>query len=414
MSDAAAVVDLFPDASLDPLAAAGPVDVLAGVHVANQATRVVDFLDTVAAALAAYSPVRHAGVLVADAGSQDGTPDVVRAWCDGSGPGASRGHLDVIEPRHRGRAIVALLLAARRLGARALVLLDADLASVGPDGIRALLDPVLRDEADYVSPAYARSVSEGTLTTNLLAPLTQALYGLRIQQVMGGCAAVSGAAMGSWLAPGVDTGEGQPYGAEIWLTTTALVSGARIAEVELGRKVVRPGGPQPDLATILVRTLGPLFDLMERYENAWLAPSERGPVSRRSGCEVQPDDQSPDVGRMVRAFDLGLKDLLPVWEQIIPEPRLAELYPLALLGADEFRLPPRLWARIVADFAVAYHDRRLPRDHLLRALTPLYLGRVAAFIVHARRTPFARISEIFETIDRAFEEERAHLATRWR
>ncbi len=142
--------------------------------------------------------------------------------------------------------------------------------------------------------------------------------------------------------------------------------------------------------------------------------AKRVPVARRGNPEVHADARSPDVERMVRAFDLGLKDLLPVWEQIVPEPTLAELYPLALLTADEFRLSPRLWARIVADFAVAYHDRRLPRDHLLRALTPLYLGRVAAFIVQARQTPLERMSEIFETIDRAFEDEREHLVARWR
>jgi hypothetical protein len=117
---------------------------------------------------------------------------------------------------------------------------------------------------------------------------------------------------------------------------------------------------------------------------------------------------------MVRAFDLGLKDLLPVWEQIIPEATLARLYPLALLAADEFRLPPALWARIVSDFAVAHHDRRLPREHLLRALTPLYLGRTAAFIVHVRAMPPGRMPEAFETIDRAFEDERDHLVARWR
>jgi glucosylglycerate synthase len=414
VTDAAAAIDLFADTSLDTLATAGPVDVLAGVHVSNQATRIVNLLDTIASALEAYRPARRAGVLVADAGSQDDTPTVVRAWCDASGAGASRGCLDVIAPRHRRRAIVTLLLAAQRLGARALVLLDADLTSVRADWIGALLDPLLRDEADYVSPAYSRSVSEGTLTTNLLAPFTGALYGRRIQQVMGGCAAVAGNAIGSWLVPSVEKSDGQAHGAEIWLTTAALASGARIVEVQLDRKVMTAGGPQPDLPTILVRSAGPLFDLMELYDTAWLASGKRVPVGRRGNPEVHADARSPDVERMVRAFDLGLKDLLPVWEQIVPESTLAELYPLALLPAEEFRLSPRLWARIVGDFAVAYHDRRLPRDHLLRALTPLYLGRVAAFIVQARQTPLERMSGIFDTIDRAFEDEREHLVARWR
>lgn len=415
MSDAAAVVDLFADGALDALAASGPIEVVAGVHVANQASHIVDVLDTVSSALEAYSPSQRAGVLVADAGSQDGTPDIVRAWCDAGGAGPSRACLPLIAPRHRGHAIRALLLAAHRVSARALVLLDADLTGVRKDWVQALLEPVLREEADYVSPAYARSVSEGTLTTNLLAPFTRALYGGRIQQVMGGCVAVAGAAIGSWLTPEVEAGDWQAHGAEMWLTIAALASGARIVEVELDRKLVTPGGPQPDLPTILVRTVGPLFALMERYETAWLDQHQAVDVRRRGDqVLVQADVRSPAVEPMVRAFGLGLKDLLPVWEQIVPESTLAQLYPLALLGADEFRLPPPLWARIVSDFAVAYHERRLPRDHLLRALTPLYLGRVAAFIVQARATALERIPETFETIDRAFEDEKQHLVARWR
>ena len=43
----------------------------------------------------------------------------------------------------------------------------------------------------------------------------------------------------------------------------------------------------------------------------------------------------------------------------------------------------------------------MPREHLLRALTPLYLGRTAAFIVHVRAMPLGRIptpEEIAETV----------------
>src|SRR5262249_24885664 len=155
--------------------------------------------------------------------------------------------------------------------------------------------------------------------------------------------------------------------------------------------------------------------VMEQYEGAWVDAKAREPVPRRGEAHmVQGDGASVDVDRMVRAFDLGLKDLLPVWEQIMPESTLAQLYPLALLSAGEFKLSPRLWTRIVSDFAVAYREQRLPREHLLKALTPLSLGRVAAFIVHTRATPPARLAKVFAAIDRAFEDEKEHLMARWR
>ena len=118
--------------------------------------------------------------------------------------------------------------------------------------------------------------------------------------------------------------------------------------------------------------------------------------------------------RMVRAFKLGLKDLLHIWEQILPEEVLADLYPLGLLGPEEFQLPARLWARVVLGFALSHHERRVPRDHLLRALTPLYLGRVAAFLLEAQRTPPGRLPTLLEGIARAFEAETSWLQARWR
>jgi hypothetical protein len=101
-----------------------------------------------------------------------------------------------------------------------------------------------------------------------------------------------------------------------------------------------------------------------------------------------------------------------VWEQIMPDTTLGELYPLALPPPDEFRFAPHLWARVVLDFAVAHHERRLPRDHLLRALTPLYLGRVAAFLLETRRALSGE--RAVEEVAAAFEAERPRLVARWR
>jgi hypothetical protein len=199
------------------------------------------------------------------------------------------------------------------------------------------------------------------------------------------------------------------------MTTEALVSGARVVETHLGRKVVEASTAQPDLATTVTRVVGPFFRLMERYHLVWEEIRGSVPLPRMGEpAALLHEMEGTQVDRMVRAFRLGLKDLLPVWEQIMPEETLTRLYPLGLQAVEDFQLPPALWARVVSDFAVAFHERRLARDHLLRALTPLYLGRVAAFLLEAQATPAARLPIILETIDRAFEEEKEFLRARWR
>ena len=63
---------------------------------------------------------------------------------------------------------------------------------------------------------------------------------------------------------------------------------------------------------------------------------------------------------------------------------------------------------------MAHHERRLPRDHLLGALTPLYLGRVAAFVLETQGGAPSRAVEALERVCLAFEAEKADLSARWR
>jgi hypothetical protein len=391
------------------------VEVLAGVHTLNRASHVAALLDTVDAGLAKRVPPRRAAVLVADGGSQDGTADIVRAWCDAEPRGPARCLIELAPPIEPGRALLGLLAAALRVGAQGIAVLDAELVGIHADWIPTLLEPVRAGIADYVAPAYSRAASEGTLTTNLLAPLTRALYGRRIQQVTGGCAALAIPLIERCLPECLDTVTPHVAGTEVALTVAALASGARLVEVHLGRRPVDAGTPPPDLATTLVRTVGPLYALMERNHDVWeqIRDSEIVPgVGDAPAVLAEPS--RPSVERMVRAFGLGLKDLLPVWEQILAEATLEQLYPLALLEPAEFELPTALWARVASDFAVAYYERQLPRDHVIRALTPLYLGRVAAFLREAWASSPAGLAGIFDRIGRAFEAEKNYLAARWR
>ena len=154
---------------------------------------------------------------------------------------------------------------------------------------------------------------------------------------------------------------------------------------------------------------------MDRYRAFWSESGASTLVPRIGDSPaILPDAGEIYLDRMVRAFKLGLKDLLPVWEQALQEETLASLYPLGLLSPDEFVFPVEDWARVAFDFAVAYHEQRLPRDHLLRALTPLYLGRVAAFLRETHAGTPARIPAVLEGVGQAFEVEKAGLAARWR
>jgi hypothetical protein len=403
-------------ASGGDLRADRPVDLAVGVHAQNQVRQVAQVLEAAEAALVKHFSAQRAAVLVADAGSQDGTRERLREWSQAPRGAIVRAAIEVPPPAGRGRAVVELLGAVRSLGAPACALVDAGLAGLGPEWLDLLLGAIIRGDADFVSPVYSRTISEGTLTTNLLAPLTRALYGVRVHQLAGGGAGLSGGALARALAGPVASAGASAQGIEIALLTDALAGGGRVVEAHLGRRPVEPQVAQPDLATTIVRTVGPLFGLMERYDAAWRDVRGSAPIPLLGGLPTAVVDSGPGpvVERMVRAFKLGMKDLLPLWEQVMPETTLSQLYPLAVVADDEFEFPPAVWAGVVADFAIAYHERRLPLDHLLRSLTPLYLGRVAAFHREARARPLAGFPDALERIARAFEAEKERLVARWR
>jgi hypothetical protein len=297
------------------------------------------------------------------------------------------------------------------------VLVDAGLTSLSPEGVGALLQPILAGEADWVGPAYTHRIAEGTLTSNLLAPFCRALYGRRIQQVLGGCAGLSLELAGRLVDAEPPQGDPADHGLEIRMPLRAIVYGYRIQQAHLGRKALDLGLAPPDLATTVARALGPFFQAMEPYRGFWQEVRGSVPVTQSGGpAVVLPDagDNNIRLDRMVRAFRLGLKDLLPIWEQMFQDDTLSGLYPLGLLSPDEFEFPVGLWAHLICDAAVAYREHRLPRDHLLRALVPLYLGRVAGFLREVDAGSPSRIPAILEGIDQAFEAEKEGLKARWR
>lgn len=398
--------------SLAVVEAMGPLDVLVGVPVCNHARSIARLLEALAAGLQQSVAPQRGALLVLNAGSQDDAGTAVRTWLAGAPAVPPVRWLEIATPR-RGHALLALFAAAQALGVAACAFVDADLTGATPAWIPALVQPILEQTATCVLPVYTRPLSDGTLTTNLLAPVTRALYGKRVHEVIGGCAGVAPALAGT-LLDHVWQADHSAGGVDLLLTTQAVATGATVAEARLGPKQVAGGWGQPDLATTLVRTVGALFGAMERFHERWDAVQGSVPLTPPAADRLLSPAPGAHVDRMVYAFRMGLKDLLPVWEQIMPEDTLADLYPLGVGPAEEFQFPGPVWARAVFDFALAFHDRRLPREHLLRALAPLYLGRAAAFLLEARGAAPAGFDFLLERVGRAFEEAKGDLRFRWR
>jgi glucosylglycerate synthase len=306
----------------------------------------------------------------------------------------------------------AAFTVAHRLRARALVLVEADAVSITPEWIERLAGPLLQDKADFALPAYSRHRYEGTITRLVLAPLVRALYGRRLHYPFGGQQALSARLIEHLLQHPKWTWTGAEV-SDLWITGTAIADGFGLVEAWLGPHKVHSATRAVDLPSIIAQTIGSAFTVMERHGDLWLEVHGSEPIATVG--EPSPPGVAPmtiEVERMVEAFRLGARDLTSIWELVLAPDTLAEV--LAADDGGRLRFSDDLWARVVYDFALGHHYSIVHRDHLLRSLTPLYLGRTAAFVLATRGLDAPATQTRLEAIAAAFERQKTYLVEHWR
>jgi glucosylglycerate synthase len=400
----------------------GDVEILVGIPSYNNADTIGHVVRAVSAGLAKYFPGRRAVLVNSDGGSSDGTPDVVSKAIVDFGALLISDHQSllqkIITPYHgipgKGSAFRTIFEIARRLNAKACAVVDSDLRSITPEWIELLLRPILEENYDYVAPYYLRHKYDGTITNSIVYPLTRTLYGQRIRQPIGGDFGFSGRLTDHYLDQHVWESDVARFGIDIWMTTEAVASGARVCQSFLGAKIHNPKDPASDLAAMLMQVLGAVFALMEEHYKVWAAVHESTPVKLFGfQYEVGVEPINVNVERMIASFQQGLADLGPIWEQALGRETVAELKPLQAVSSADFRIPDDLWVRVVYEAALAYRARLMPREHLLKALTPLYLGRTATFVLETQGLTTVEAEGRIEQLCLAYEARKSYLVDRW-
>jgi hypothetical protein len=231
---------------------------------------------------------------------------------------------------------------------------------------------------------------------------------------LGGAYAFSGNMIRSILLPQPWDKEIMQYGFDGWVTTLAVAEPLQICRASLGPRV-HQAKSMGDLSTIVAQAVGCIFHLMERYQEKWesvtgsvAVPTVGTPVGL--GAEAG----SINVERMVKGFRQGLRDLLPLWQLILSAEKFQQVLELGVEEMDRFRFPSGLWVQVVYDFALAHHNRLLHREHLLKALTPLYLGYTASFLIETRTQGVEQVEQELARLSAHFETMKPYLVQRWR
>lgn len=356
--------------------------------------------------------VAHAGI---SAGEQTDASDPVQVL---PLPGPALDALSPLQAFADGFRAVANV--ARALKARACAIIGSDAAAIDQNWIVHLAGPVLEGGFDLVSPCYARHRFEGLINRGIIYPLVRALYGRRVRNPMGPDFCLS-----ARLAERVPAASGNPARASgsgnaarvhpvAWLVPEAIIGDLRICQSHLGVRHY-PSPEDAGLSVLLAQILGPLFSEIER--RAAFLQRVRGsqPVEEFGQTVYLPEsDTETDVSRLIESFQIGTRNLLEIWSMVLPPSTIVELRHLARATAGNFHMEDELWARIVYDFALAHRVRSINRDHLLRAITPLYLGWVASYAMKPENTSAEAADVVVERLCVAYENARPYFVARWR
>ncbi|HUX62383.1 cell wall biosynthesis glycosyltransferase [Sulfuricella sp.] len=399
-------------------------DIVVGIPSFNNARTIGHVVRAAQAGLAKYFPSHRAVIVNSDGGSSDGTIEVVQ--------NASIEDFSAILLHHRvkpiskiafpysgipgkGSAFRSIFEIAQMLNAKACVVVDSDLRSITPEWIELLVKPVLDGGFDYVAPLYHRHKFDGTITNSIVYPLTRTLYGKRVRQPIGGDFGFSGRLAQFYLTKDVWESDVARFGIDIWMTTTAIANGFKVAQSFLGAKIHDAKDPGADLSSMLYQVVSATFDLMESYTNTWALIRGSEPVTT-FGFEytVGLEQVNVNTARMLNLFREGLKNLREIWLDILGAGDFMEVERLGALADSEFCFPIGLWTRVIYDYAIAFHQKKLPAEHLIKSLTPLYLGKTAAFILAAEHMEGPEAEAEIEKLCMEFENNKDYLVTSWK
>jgi len=387
-------------------------DILVGIPSYNNEKTIAHVIQMVSHGLYQHFRNKRCVILVADGGSTDDTREVakefeIKPWQEKI-ISIYRGQAG------KGTALRSIFEAAVRLNVKGCVVVDSDLRSITSDWIKYLLEPILEYGYQFVAPIYSRHKYDGTITNNVVYNLTRALYGKRIRQPIGGDFAFSLDAAEAYIKENVWTTDVARYGIDIWMTTQAIIKGLKIAQARLGVKIHDAKDPSESLGPMFRQVIGTLFTLMEQNEWYWRNIKESVAVETFGRNEfIEPEPISVNLERMIEKFRFGVKQFGPLYRQIFSQECVKEIETARKLSVKRFSISLYAWILILYELAATFHSWKFNRMKLIEMMTPLYYGRVAAFINQTKKMSSWEAERLVEEQAVEFEENKDYLVSIW-
>jgi glycosyltransferase involved in cell wall biosynthesis len=403
---------IFPDRTEENPSRVEAAELVVGIPSLNEADSIQHPVETADQGLRRFFPDRKSVIINCD----NASPDLTRETFLRVRTETPRIYLSTPEGvLGKGNNLLNLFQKSLELGARGIVVVDADVQSITPKWIRNLAEPLFNGY-DFVAPVYVRHRHEWTISNNIVYPMTRSLYGRRVREPMGGDFAISEGLVKMLLdEPWDDHVTG--FGINTWITTLAVATGLPLCQSFLGGpRIHKAADPPSHLLPVFSDNCSVLFSMMEKHSDQWRDVRWSKPIPifgfDKDGVP-EPQDTQLSPRDAHEKFETGFLRFEPIWKSILHQDVLMKLRELQNFSLETFEFPHLLWALILYDYAVAFKRETVPLETCLESLMPLYFGRVCS---GARATANMDVREVevyFEELCRVFEETKPWLMRLW-
>lgn len=360
-------------------------DIIVGIPSYKEAKTIGFVTEQVAKGLKKHFPREESAIINVDNYSPDGTREAFLS---------SKSKIPLIyatTPKGttgKGLNFYNLFYLFRALDAKIGVVVDADLKSIEPDWIKKLADPITSGYG-YVAPFYTRRKDDATITNQIVYPLVYGLMGVDIRQPIGGEFAFSNQLVDVWLDQKWQETT-RRFGVDVFMSLNAVLSGVKICQVNLGRKVHKSSAP--NLGPMFIQVVETLFEILRHnsVEIKKVKKVESPPIL--GGKSIPKIKNTAPYYRNFEKLFRDEFDLNQKWfEECLSKPVYRKIEEMK--KGKRLKIDSEMWAKIIYDFL--YHYGQEINADMIEALRCLYFGRVATYFKQiAKFTPAKSEAEV--------------------
>lgn len=380
------------------------IDIVVGIPSYNEADNIEFVAKQIDLGLRKYFPKLKSAIINVDNDSPDNTKDeFLKAKTKTpkiyiSTPKGIRG---------KGNNFYNLFKAAKKLQAKTIIVVDADLKSITPEWISILGKPILNGY-DYVTPLYNRHEYDGSITNHLCYPLMYGLLNRAIRQPIAGDFSFSSNLMEYWINK-TWYQTTKHYGVDIFMTLGAILGKFKTCQVNLGAKIHKPSAPK--LGQMFSQVVGTLFKELSANKDGWQQKKIIKETIFGKEKYQAPQNLSIDYKGIKATALYEFKINQNILKQALSEENYEKIH--TMYSQQKLDITGNLWSKIIYDLLYAFDTTDL-NSNLIEAMKSLYFGRVVSFIKQSLDLDYKESEALLQKQAESFLKNRSYLLKKYK